>query len=120
MGRSRNNKKNNEHEEQTIQELKEANRRLKSDNRKLKAQIATLEEAFNKTSHYLKNNTDGISVETIIDGVNKGVTLKEIQTCKKCGSATIKEHKIHGVGILRLCTNCNDRGIVKRENTNDT
>ena len=64
MGRNRG--KNNDDIEQTLKELKAANRRLKSDNQRLKMELATLQEAFLKTSVYLKNNTDGISVEKII------------------------------------------------------
>jgi hypothetical protein len=115
MGRSRN-RKEHEEDEQTIQELKEANRRLKSDNRRLKAELETFKQAFNKTATYLKGNTDNLTVETIIEGVNNGNTLKEIKTCAKCKATdSVKEHKIQGVGILRICTNCNDRAITKRE-----
>lgn len=114
MGRRRNNEI--EENEQTIKELKAANRRLKSDNERLKAELATLQEAFSKTSQYLKGNTDNISVEKIIEGVKKGSTLSEIKKtvkCDKCGSSSIKEFSVVNVGRIILCTECKNRKVVK-------
>lgn len=105
-----------EENEQTIKELKSANRRLKSDNERLKAELATLQEAFSKTSSYLKGNTDNISVEKIIEGVKRGSTLQQIKTdnkCKKCGSNSLKDFNVVNVGRIILCSSCKDRRVIK-------
>jgi hypothetical protein len=117
MGRKRTKDlKNGEENEQTIKELKAANRRLKSDNARLKAELMTLQEAFEKTSSYLKKNTDNISVEKIIEGVKKGSTLEQIkkqQKCFKCSSTNVKEFNVLNVGTIVLCGDCKDRRVVK-------
>lgn len=114
MGRNRG--KNIDDNEEVLKELKAANRRLKSDNQRLKMELATLQEAFLKTSLYLKNNTDGISVEKIIEGVQKGSTLSEIKKvckCEKCGSSSVKEFAVMNVGKIILCSECKNRKVVK-------
>jgi hypothetical protein len=114
MGRNRG--KQMDDSETKIKELKAANRRLKSDNERLKTELATLQEAFIKTSTYLKGNTDNISVEKIIEGVKKGSTLAEIKKeikCDKCGSASVKEFKVANVGRIILCSECKSRKVVK-------
>jgi hypothetical protein len=117
MGRKRGKNTSNEDEnEQTIKELKAANRRLKSDNQRLKAELSTLQAAFEKTSSYLKGNTDNISVEKIIQGVKKGSTLEEIKKktkCEKCGSTNVKEFRVINVGTIVICGDCKDRRVVK-------
>lgn len=117
MGRNRTkNEKREDENENTIKELKAANRRLKSDNERLKAELITLQAAFEKTSSYLKGNTDNISVEKIIEGVKKGSTLEQIKKstkCTKCGSFEVKEFNVTGVGKIILCGSCKDRKVVK-------
>jgi predicted RNase H-like nuclease (RuvC/YqgF family) len=105
-----------EENEQTIKELKAANRRLKSDNERLKKELATLHEAFSQTSKYLKGNTDNVSVEKIIEGVKKGSNLKEIKkapTCEKCMADSVKELSVPAVGKILLCTSCSHRKVLK-------
>jgi hypothetical protein len=119
MGRKRS--KDVEHEqesEQTIKELKAANRRLKSDNERLKTELSTLQQAFDKTAGYLKGNTDGISVEKILEGVKQGSTLEKIKKsnkCEKCGAAGVKDFYVANVGRIILCAECKDRKVVKHE-----
>lgn len=117
MGRKRGKDIQNENEnEQTIKELKAANRRLKSDNERLKSELATLQEAFQKTSVYLKGNTDNISVEKIIEGVKKGSSLEQIKKtnkCEKCGSVNVKELSVVNVGKIILCSDCKNRKVVR-------
>jgi hypothetical protein len=119
MGRKRNKDVDHEQEnEQTIKELKAANRRLKSDNERLKAELVTLQQAFDKTAGYLKGNTDGISVEKIIEGVKQGSTLEKIKKtnkCSKCGSVNVKDFYVANVGRIVLCADCKDRKVIKNE-----
>lgn len=115
MGRARRNK-DNEIIEDTLKELKAANRRLKSDNERLRAELSTLQAAFQQTSKYLKGNTDNISVEKIIEGVKKGSTLTQIKkslVCEECKSSDVKELRVPNVGTIILCTECSHRKVVK-------
>ena len=112
-----------EENEQTIKELKAANRRLKKDNERLKSEVATLQQAFSQTSVYLKGNTDNISVEKIIEGVKKGSTLQEIKKenkCEKCSSLNVKELSIYNVGTIILCGDCKNRKVVKNGKDNES
>jgi hypothetical protein len=112
-----------EENEQTIKELKAANRRLKRDNERLKSEVATLHEAFSQTSTYLKGNTDNISVENIIDGVKKGSTLQEIKKgnkCEKCGSSDVKNISVPIMGRILLCGDCKYRKVIKNERDNES
>lgn len=118
MGRNRGKKQRevSNDTDETIKELKAANRRLKSDNTRLKAEIATLHEAFSKTSAYLKGNTDNISVEKIIQGVKDQSTLEEIKQknrCEKCNSDSIKNLRVPNVGVIVVCTECKHRSVDK-------
>lgn len=104
--------------EDTIRELKKANRRLKSDNQRLKSEIDTLHQAFEKTSTYIKNNTDNISVEKVISGVKSGKNLEQIKKtnkCEKCGSGEIQGFYVPNVGRIIICNSCKDRKVVKNE-----
>lgn len=119
MGRKRDKNPDEERQnEQAIKDLKAANRRLKSDNQRLKMELQTLQEAFKKTSSYLKNNTDNISVESIIEGVKKGSSLEQIKKtnkCDKCGEACIKDFHVANVGRIILCTSCKTRKVIRSE-----
>lgn len=112
-------KKEEKEEHETVRTLKAANRRLKSENEKLLSQIATLEKAFAKTSKYLKDNTDNISVEKIIQGVKedkKLVEIKKLGLCSKCGSGDLKELPAGRAGYIKICVACNDRSMVRYNN----
>jgi hypothetical protein len=119
MGRKRDKEEDNhEQNEEIIKQLKAANRRLKSDNQRLKSEIATLQEAFKKTSIYIKNNTDQVSVEKIIEGVKKGSNLEQIKKsskCEKCGSTNVKDLAVPTVGRILLCGDCKHRKVLKNE-----
>lgn len=117
MGRRRDKERKHEQAvEKLISELKSANRRLKSDNKRLLSEIATLEEAFLKTAEYLKKNTDNISVEVIVEGVKNEQTLSEIKksnVCESCGSPDLKYLDVQNVGKIILCTACKHRKVNK-------
>lgn len=115
MGRSRRKSGDTDENEQTITELKTANRRLKSDNERLKQELATLQAAFEKTSKYLKDNTDGFSIEALIKGVKKGSTLEQIKvnnSCEVCKSQKLKELSVP-FGKIMLCIDCNHSKVVR-------
>lgn len=116
MGRGRNDDDDNQNNSEIIKELRAKNRRLKSDNERLKTELATLQEAFSKTAEYLKGNTDNISVEKIISGVKKGSTLQQIKNtlvCDQCKKNKVKELRVPSVGTIILCAECNFRKVIK-------
>lgn len=99
-----------------VQKLKEANRRLKSDNLKLLSQIATLEEALKKTFSYLEGETKNISLEELLNGNKENKKLKDIKPiCEKCQSKSFTTVKSID-RIIRICNNCNARSIAKKNN----
>jgi len=113
MGRNR--KKNDDASEETLKDLKIANRRLKSDNERLKQELSTLQDAFEKTSKYLKDNTDDFSIEALIKGAKRGSTLQEIKdtnTCLVCKSQKLKSLNVP-FGKILLCTDCNHSKVVR-------
>jgi hypothetical protein len=109
-------KSDHREDNETVKDLKAANRRLKSDNERLKAELATLEQAFAKTSKYLKDNTDNVSIEKIIEGVKKDKNLEQIkveEACKKCGSKETKQLPAGRAGYIKICVICNERSMLK-------
>jgi multidrug resistance efflux pump len=105
-----------ESSEQTVKDLKAANRRLKSDNQRLKAEIATLQEAFTKTAVYLKKDTTNLTVEELIKGATSGSSLDEIKNtnkCDRCGASKVKDFHVENVGRLLVCTECKNRKVIK-------
>jgi predicted nuclease with TOPRIM domain len=115
MGRSRRKDNDTEENEKTLKELKAANRRLKSDNERLKQELATLRSVFDKTSKYLKDNTDNFSVESLIRGAKNEATLEQIKitnSCYVCKSTKLKELNVP-FGKIMLCTDCNHSKVVR-------
>ena len=102
-------KSNEKEENETLQTLKAANKRLKKTIEQLKQEILTLEKAFKQTGRYLKDNTDGFSVEAVIKGVQKDKTLQQLKDesgCSKCGSINLRSMS-GGRGFhVRFCNDC--------------
>ena len=66
-----------------LTKLKNANRRLKSENTRLLAEIKTYEAAFQKNITFLKGKTKDLTVQELIDGAKKEQNLGEIETTKE-------------------------------------
>jgi plasmid rolling circle replication initiator protein Rep len=112
------------------QKLRDTIRRLQSDNRKLKQEIATYEAAFQKNIQFLKGKTKDLSVEDLIEGAKKEQTLKQIEDTKeltfkemeakwKCNSCDVGVLKLiivtrpDGRFYMRKCGNCPKRTDLK-------
>lgn len=85
---------------------------------RLKSELKTLNKAFEKTGKYIKDNTDGFTVERVIEAVKKEKKLVEIKqdipSCPKC-KGSVKESRIPA-GLLRLCEEaCGYREVVRNE-----
>jgi len=103
-------------EHETIDKLKAANKRLKKQVEELKQELATYEKAFNKTSRFLKDNTEGFSVHDVIQGAKHGKTLEEmrsdykqvnaVEKCNQCSKYSVRKLAGgHGFNLL-ICDNC--------------
>lgn len=105
-----------------IEKLRTANRRLKSDNEKLKSELKTYEQAFNENIQFLKGKTKDLSLSELLEGAKKKqklvdiekqkeVTYKEFENrwkCKTCLLGTLVLIKIprqDGLFYIRKCNN---------------
>lgn len=103
-----------------VQKLKNRIRRLEKENKKLKSDLGSYEQAFKKTTKFLKDNTDEISLEELIKAAKENKSLKEItpeevRQCPKCAS-DLKKLK-YPVGTVIVCENnkCDYRSMEKNE-----
>lgn len=99
MGRSirENTKANNLENNETIRDLKSANKRLKHENELLKKELSNLQKAG--------------AVDTKIKK-DKKIT-KDLGNCKKCDSVELKELSAGIAGTIKICMSCNDRVVIK-------
>lgn len=105
MGRGKRHKtypeeNNNEKEKALRVKIKQQDQEIK----RLKAELKTLNRAFEKTAGFIKGNVDGVSVEKMIAGAKKEKTMVEIKkenACPDCG-AEIKETKLP-FGRMKIC-----------------
>ena len=110
---------------EVVQKLKAAIRRLESDKKKLLSEVKSLEEALNANIRFLKKESEGISLDSLIKAANKKLTLKEIkedekvqfkevsEICNKCLSPEVSITFIQNVGTLYICKKCSDRRVVR-------
>lgn len=104
-----------EEKDGTVQKLKDTIRRLQSDNRKLKSELATFEAAFEKNIQFLKGKTKDLTLKELIDGAKKEQSLIQIEDtvkknweCKTCNEGNLKLIKIprqDGMFYIRKCDN---------------
>lgn len=104
--------KNNEKERALRKKIKDQEKEIN----RLKSELKTLNRAFEKTATYIKGNSDGISVEKIIQGVKEEKTLTEIKTSNKCPSCFEGEIKSSRLpfGRIDICSvGCGYREVTK-------
>jgi hypothetical protein len=112
-----------------VEKLRNANKRLKSENEKLKGELRTYEAAFQKNIQFLKGKTKDLSLQELLDGAKKEQDLKGIEVekemtfkemtekwrCKKCKVGVLKlivYTRPDGPWYIRSCgnkPNCNHR-----------
>jgi len=88
-----------------ITKLKNANRRLKSENDKLKSEIRMYQAAFEKNIQFLKGKTKDLTLEELIEGAKKEQNLGQIEKQKEMSFKEMEDKwKCHVCkkGIMKL------------------
>lgn len=102
-----------------VRKLKDTIKRLVSDKKKLLAELKTLRDAFDQTAVFINKKTDKLSVEEMVQGINEGKSLRQIEdvgNCEACGSANTKLLKVLSIR-MRVCQEpkCKTRKKLKSE-----
>jgi predicted nuclease with TOPRIM domain len=96
-----------------VRELKDKIKRLASDKRKLIAELQTLKAAFQKTSAFIEEKFEGITVEEVLDIAKDKKSKKESAVemeCVKCHSTKLTHIKQENRHIV-ICNNCKNREV---------
>lgn len=96
-----------------LDKLKSRVRNLEKENQRLKSELNSYEQAFKKTTKFIKDNTKNISLEKLIQAANDNKTLKQVQkenSCDKCGGTDLYIAKIPA-GLLTLCRTCKNSKV---------
>jgi Sec-independent protein translocase protein TatA len=105
VGNGKHRAKFKEEKDGATQKLKDTIRRLQSDVKKLKSEIATYEAAFQKNIQFLKGKTKDLSVKELIEGAQKNQNLTQIEDTKTVSLADLEKKwkcKSCNEGILRF------------------
>lgn len=116
-----------------VKKLRNANRRLASDNRKLIAENESMRQALHENFDFLKGVTDEFTMEELIQAAKDKKKLKEVKEqkeecskkwkCKLCDGLMCFLHlpRMDGEWYMRKCNNpkCTNKTRAKRleENT---
>ncbi len=91
MGRKHKTIPRNSGESGEVKKLKDRVRRLDSDKRKLISELKTLQEAFDKTRHFIDDRLDGVPVEKVLKALKDETKLKKIdKDAKESNKSTEK------------------------------
>lgn len=107
-----------EYKDSELNKLKRRVKRLEAENNRLKSELNSFEQAFKKTTKFLRDHTDDISLEDLIEASKKDKSLGKVEkeraekVCPKCFSA-VKVVDTPKVGKVVVCTNCDYRGVEK-------
>lgn len=108
-----------EYKDGEVSRLKKRIKKLEKENYRLKSELNAYEQAFKKTTKFLKDHTDEISLEDLIEAAKQDKSLKEVEEkvkdsnkCPKCGSE-VKKLPTSIIGTIITCTSCNYRSVKK-------
>lgn len=93
--------------------LKKKVRELASENRRLKSELNTLMDAWQKTENYLKDLHANKTLSEVIENVKTDDKFKEA-VCPECGSKDLKLFDMK-VKLMRICQTCKFREIVNAQ-----
>lgn len=105
MGKGKHRAGYKEEKDGEIGKLKATIRRLTSDNKQLKSQLATYEQAFQRNITFLKGKTKDLTVEQLIAGAKKDQNLTEIEHTEEVTFKQMEEKwKCHScnTGIMKI------------------
>ena len=125
----------NEEKSSEVKKLKAHIRHQDKEIARLKSELKTYNRAFEKNITFLKEKTESLTVEELIEGVEEEMTLKEIKDdkkdrfselqrkwkCWKCDDGILRMIIVPGIETnryFRKCSRCSNRTIVK-EHTNE-
>ena len=104
-----------------LQRLRNRVRKLEKENRKLKSELNALEKAFENTTKFLRDHTQHISLDDLIEAAKKGHSLKTVQddqevnlVCPKCLSENFAVVSTP-FGEVRSCRDCKYRETVREK-----
>ena len=90
------------------QKLRNRIRYLERKVKALEKEKRAFESAFKHTKSFLRDHTEEISLEKLIEAAKKGQSLKDakddskLKSCEKCGGCDLRH-----IGKLILCMSCN-------------
>ena len=96
------------------QKLRNRIRYLERKVKALEKEKRAFESAFKHTKSFLRDHTEDISLEKLIEAAKKGQSLKEakdetkITSCEKCGGNDLRY-----IGKLVLCMSCNRNASIE-------
>ena len=102
-----------------VQRLRNKIKRLEKENRKLKSELNSLEQAFRNTTDFLRDHTQHININDLIEAAKKGHSLKTVQdeqevnlVCPKCLSENYAVVSTP-FGEVRSCGDCKHRETIR-------
>lgn len=110
-----------EYKDGELNRLKKRIKKLEKENDRLKSELNSYDQAFKKTTKFLRDNTDEISLENLIQAAKNESSLKEVteiqekensRNCPVCFSS-IEPNYVPKVGNIILCKKCNYRTVEK-------
>ena len=107
-----------EYKDGELNKLKRRIKRLEKENTRLKSELNSYEQAFKKTTRFLKDHTDDISLEDLVQAAKQNKSLRKIEKehvenlCPKCFNK-LKELPKSRVGKIIVCTQCEYRKVEK-------
>lgn len=108
-----------EYKDGELNRLKKRIKKLEKENERLKSELNSYDQAFKKTTKFLKDHTDDISLEDLIQAAKNDKSLKEVQNVKNLCPICLSDVKINNVpkvGNIITCTKCSYRTVEKELN----
>lgn len=103
-----------------VKSLKKRIAKLENENKRLKSELKTFEQMFRRTVIYLKKDTEELSIEQIIKGVDDDKTLFQIKednkgkwACHKCEDGELRLIIVPQGRYFRKCNKCENRTDTK-------
>lgn len=107
-----------EYKDGELNKLKRRIKRLEKENTRLKSELNSYEQAFKKTTKFLEDHTDDISLEDLVQAAKQDKNLRKVEKehveslCPKCFSK-LKELPKSRIGKIIVCTQCEYRKVEK-------